>query len=177
MPINDGPLLRHSAQVTAARQMTMGRKAQGLQGVRLHPGEISLWTSKACNKNWCCILQLWDPGIVPLQVTYRDCRLSHHLNISGRNATVLGKRGWWMIRHPFGRPSKVCLGWTALGLGLYLSVFSWLRSEGCVGTARAESTVSSVILYVDTNLLIRTFAVIMGTLCLCTLVFLFMLMH
>lgn len=103
-------LLRHSAQVTAAKQMTVGQNAQGLYGMRLHPGEISLWTSKACNRNGCCILQLWGPGIVPLQVTYKDCRLSHHLNVSGRNATVLGKRGRWMIRHPFGRPSKVCLG-------------------------------------------------------------------
>lgn len=46
-----------------------------------------------------------------------------------------------------------------------------------MGTVQTENTVSSVNLYVDTNLLIRRFAVITGTLCLCPLVFLFTLMH
>lgn len=55
---------------------------------------------KACNKNWCCLPKLWDPGIVPLQVSYMHCHLSHHLSISGRNAAMLVKlAAGWLLAH------------------------------------------------------------------------------
>lgn len=49
--LNDVPAQKLNCQVAAAEQMNMGWEAQGLNDMRLHPEEISLWTSKACNRN------------------------------------------------------------------------------------------------------------------------------
>ena len=165
-------LLRHSAQVAAARQTTVGQKAQG-------PGAWGCPREKSA----CGPVRL----VIKIDAALGSCNctssgdsqgLSHHLNISGRNTVMLGKWAPGMIRYPFGWPGRVrVLGWIALGQEFHLSVFSWLWSEWCMGTVQAENTVSSITLYVDTNLLIRRFALITGTLCLSPLAFLFTLMY
>lgn len=119
-------LLKNSARVPAARQMNEGQKAQGRNDVRPYPGEIRLQTNKARNENWCCLLKLWDPGIAALQATYTYCHLSHHLNVSGRNATVLVKLHQWMMRDPSGRSWRSC---SRSGLHLLMVVRGTMRGQ------------------------------------------------